>query len=113
MTEFFIHDYRGYNHFPSKCEVKIISDDGEHLICFTDLGMGTSVTTASEQLATEIVKNHNFNPNDCRFFEAYDHGTFDEIEYEWGFNFQQGNWVATNPKWLEGDEKLKDVFTIL
>jgi hypothetical protein len=113
MIEEFIHEYRGYNIHPSKCQVRIYTDDGETMICFIDLGVGTSVTNCSEQLAQEIVNKHNLRPQDCRFFETYEQyefDTFDEIEYEW--TLDQDHWEAKSPKWKPvSDDKIKNLFT--
>lgn len=120
MTEDFIHEYLGFGRFPSICRVMIFSDDGETFICFEDFGDGTSVTNASEQLATEIVDKMNYDPSDCRFFETYNrreplHGdktpyydTFDEITYEWSFN--RGRWEAKSPDWHPAPEEIKNLF---
>lgn len=114
MTEEFIHEYKGYNIHPSKCIVRIYSDDGETYICFIDIGVGTSVTNASEQLAQEIVNKFNLRPEDCRFFETYqqyDYETFDEIEYEWWPDRE--HWEARAPQWKPViEDNLKEVFTV-
>lgn len=111
MTKDFIHEYKGFGRVPSKCRVKIFSDDGETLICFEDFGVGTSVTNASEQLATEIVDKFDLNPTDCRFFETYsqyNHDSFDEITYEW--SSLHGQWVAKEPDWRPASDEIKNLF---
>ncbi|GAH71125.1 unnamed protein product [marine sediment metagenome] len=80
----------------SKCLIHI--DDGnpdEILICFEDLGKGTSVTNFSEQLATEIVALKSYDPRKCSFFEYYGKRPeeADKIEYKW-----HGK-IASEPKW--------------
>jgi hypothetical protein len=91
------------------------SDDGENLICFREIGIGTSVTNASEQIAQEIVAKLNLNPSDCRFFETYDDESYDEIEYEWtrsaNFSAFDSLWVAKNPQWKScKEEMIKELF---
>jgi hypothetical protein len=118
MTEDFIHEYLGFGRVPSKCRVMIFSDDGDNFICFEDLGEGTSVTNASEDLATEIVDKMDYDPANCRFFETYriklsrdkkpHHDTFDEINYQWSFN--RGRWIAKEPKWNPASEEIKNLF---
>lgn len=111
MKRQFFYNFKGFNRVPSRCLVKIISDQDDHLICFEDTNEGTSVTNASEQLATEIVNQYKLNPNKCRFFETYsqyDYEDFDEIQYDWvkkiGMyaNLQKDNaieWEARHPRW--------------
>lgn len=117
MTEHFRHSFNwlGRSH-ESICDVLVYSDDGEHLICFREIGIGTSVTNASEQLAQEIVAKLDLNPTDCRFFETYDDEEYDEIVYEWiqgktpaGFTI---SWRAKNPQWKPcKEEEIKQLFT--
>lgn len=125
MTEEFIHIFKGFGRVPSQCLVKIYSDDGETYVCFIDLGVGTSVTNASEQIASEIVNEYHLDPTDCRFFETYqqfDYDTFDEIKYEWnrGTRFNDNGmsptmvWDAKLPDWKQCDEEeIKELFTKL
>jgi hypothetical protein len=111
MTEDFIHEYKGYGRVPSKCRVKIFSDDGEIFICFEDIGDGTSVTNASEQLATEIVDKLGLAPANCRFFETYsqyNYDSFDEIIYQWSMT--RDRWDASHPDWLTASEEIKNLF---
>jgi len=105
MTQEFIHVFKGFGRVPSQCLVRIYSDDGETMICFVDMGVGTSVTNASEQLASEIVNEYHLSPGDCRFFETYsqyDYEYVDEIEYKWIFNEQKC--VASDPNWTRCEE---------
>ena len=109
MMDEYTHNFKGFGGFPSRCIVKTINHEGQNLICFVDIGEGTSVTNASEQLATEIVKASNYNPSNCRFFEAYrEWETFDEITYTWKHIWNQ--WEASNSNWMPGDEKIKNLF---
>jgi len=113
MTNEFIHEYKGYGVHPSQCLVKMFTDDGDVFICFIDIGVGTSVTNASEQLASEIINKFDLHPEDCRFFETYrqyNYETFDEIEYSW---WPDGTiWFAKHPKWKPViDDNLITIFT--
>jgi hypothetical protein len=112
MTQEFIHPFKGFGTFLSQCLIKMYSDDGETMICFIDLGVVTSVTNASEQLATEIVNEYHLLPGDCRFFETYqeyDYDDFDEIEYEW--EYINGKPVAKSPNWKPcNEEQIKKLF---
>lgn len=110
MIKQFEHEFAGFHGMAAKCIVKIFSDDGDHFICFEDIGEGTSVTNASEQLATEIVNKMDYNPDDCKFFETYsqyNYDTFDEIVYDW--NFDNKKWKAKYPKWIPAND-FKEVF---
>lgn len=114
MWQDFEHEYKGFGRVPSKCRVMIIKDENIHLICFEDLGYGTSVTNASEQLASEIVQKFNLDPKTCRFFETYeqyDNDTFDEIVYTW--NLSHGNWIATKPDWIFSPDDIRTIFMFL
>lgn len=65
-------------------------------IGFEDIGMGPSVTNTSEDLASHLVQTHDWDPNDCLFFEWYDgmdDNGVDEIEYTWTDK------TARDPKW--------------
>ena len=97
MTHSFRHEFKGWGIHPSACNVHVEKnlDTQECRILFEDIDEGTSVTNASEQLATEIVKLMELDHTKCRFFETYADGRtdVDEIEYDWI------NGVAKNPKW--------------
>jgi hypothetical protein len=116
MTQQFQHDYTGWNGVRSRCNVMIFSDDGDHFICFENLGIGVSVTNASEMLATQIVAMQGFIPENCRFFETYreyDNETFDEIEYTWKSKAGQDGktyWEAQTPHWKPGQVEIKNIF---
>lgn len=114
MTREFIHPYKGFGRVPSTCLVKMIDDDGETFICFIDIGDGTSVTNASEQLASEIVNEYKLDSEACQFFETYqqyDYENFDEIRYDWKTDTFSGKWIASKPRWKPGLEELKQIFT--
>lgn len=100
------HQFRGYGVFPSYCNVYIVNRGEYNYVLFEDLNDGTSVTNASEQLASEIVEDYDLDPTKCIFFETYseDLETFDEISYTWVNN------VAINPVWYPGKEEDKNIF---
>lgn len=121
MIQEFIHEFKGFGRVPSKCKVKIFPDKRETLICFEDIEEGTSVTNASEQLASEIVDIMDLDPDWCRFFETYRRSNkkldgisyyydgVDEITYEW--EFRLGRWEAKNPEWKSAPEEIECIFT--
>ena len=106
----FRHEFKGYGIHPSTCSVYIHSDDDGHYILFEDLNEGTSVTNASEQLATEIVSLLKLDPFDCRFFEIYPQykdSVINEISYTWS------NREACIPKWnFTIEDKINEIFKI-
>jgi len=111
--ETFVHEFKGFGRVPSRCLVKIISENDKHFILFEDINEGTSVTNASEQLASEIVSLMGYEPEDCKFFETYkqyDYDTFDEIIYEWSFD--EYTWEASKPNWMPGHEDIKHLFKL-
>jgi hypothetical protein len=108
MTHEFQHEFKGYGRVPSTCSVKVVSTDNEHAVYFEDLNHGTSVTNASEQLASEIVDMLNLSPEDCRFFETYTREEFDEITYEW--EFKRNKWIAKDPVWKPADFYFTNLF---
>lgn len=82
----FKHNFRGYSVHLSVCNVYVHTEDDNHYVLFENIGEGTSVTNASEQLASEITKSLALDPEKCRFFETYrefDNDSFDEITYQW------------------------------
>lgn len=101
--DIFNHEFKGFGSCKSICKVYVHLVDDLYYICFEDLGIGTSVTNASEQLATEIVQKYNIKPEVCKFYETYNyHGnrTFDEIIYKWE------NSIASNPEWMPSDRRI-------
>jgi hypothetical protein len=99
------HNYKGFGVHASNCKVKIIRNGEGNFVLFTN-GDGTSVTNASEQIATEIVERFNLDPLNTRFFENYPYvpERIDEVIYNWNNGF------ARNPQWRPAD---KDIVKLL
>lgn len=113
MIQKFEHEYLGWGIHRSRCNVRIFSDDGDHFILFEDLGIGTSVTNASELLATQIVAKMKYMPMDCKFFETYreyDYESIDEVEYSWRYEPKTDSWIARNARWKPTDDSYRDMF---
>lgn len=115
----FEHRYKGYGNCDSKCRVyaKKVTNPrygDTHYFCFEDLGIGTSVTNLSEQLATEMVEKFNIDPKQARFFEYYAHdnishpATFDEITYVWEGRIAR----VPSANWKPGDLDLRHIFNL-
>ena len=77
--------FKGYGNYDSECKVMIWHNKDYHLVVFVDLGKGTSVTNASEQLVTEIYKKHLiiYDKKECMFVETYDNIQYDAISPTW------------------------------
>ena len=93
-------EYLGFGTHPSKCNVHIKVVDEIHHICFEDIGIGTSVTNASETIASKIINQLRIFPQKCKFFETYGkhkETTFEEIEYTW--KIENGKIIASDPSW--------------
>lgn len=91
----YTYNYKGHGVHPSKCRVYIKEMGIYTWVGFENLGEGTSVTNASEQLASEIIQKEHLNPASCKFFEWYPEykGEVDEISYSWDGP------EASNPTW--------------
>lgn len=109
----FIHEFHWLGRrFVSRCQVDIFKKNDDTLVLFTDLGDGTSVTNASEQIATEIMKLKNLDPNKTLWAECYSEDftnpkppfnekyPFDQITYE----FIDGE--LRHPEWRNMEVKL-------
>jgi len=84
--ETFVHHFLGFRTHPSKCQVHIFSVDDLAVVIFQDVGhdSGTSVTNASEQLATEIGRLKNLSYDKTAWMECYPrekHLDLDRIAY--------------------------------
>lgn len=90
----FIHEYKGNGVHPSKCKVYINEVGTQTWVGFQNIE-GTSVTNASEQIATEVVENLLLNPLNCKFFEWYpEDGMVSEVAYLWkGPIASQAEWA--------------------
>jgi hypothetical protein len=105
------HKYKGYGVHPSECIIHIISEDDKTLIIFEDIGIGTSVTNSSEQLATYVVKSKKLDPSKCEFFETYpdnNYESFDKITYNW--HKEKNEYIALDAHWAPGNDKIKKYF---
>ena len=93
------HKFKGFGTHDSEVLVHIKEQGSCTLICFEDINNGTSVTNASEQLATEIVALKELDPVNCRFFEYYGYNgeEADVITYDWNGK------EASNPDWRRLD----------
>lgn len=89
----YTHHYKGFGIHPSKCRVYVKEVGTSTWVGFENME-GTSVTNASEQIATEVVENLMLNPATCKFFEWYpEDGMVSEIFYRWkGPEASQPEW---------------------
>ena len=108
---FIEYKFKGFGTHSSKCNIHFKNVNEIIHILFEDIDEGTSVTNASEQLATDMVNRFELNPDDCRFFETYwqyEYECIDEIKYTWTAKAEKNkiNWIASNPNWENADIKL-------
>jgi hypothetical protein len=72
--EEYVLDYSGPGGHASQCQITIYPKSG--LVIATDLGTGTSVTNAVEQIASEVLKRHHMEPDKLFFIEHYTQGPY-------------------------------------
>ncbi len=67
------YKFKGLGRHDSECKIEIWKDADKAVILFTDIGKGTSVTNASEQLVTEIYNKYllNYDKKNLMFIETY------------------------------------------
>lgn len=73
-SPFMLYAFNGYNTHPSVCGVDFLdTKDGKIVVILTDLGQGTSVTNAAEQLVYELYRKFLFksHPEDIIWVEHY------------------------------------------
>ena len=108
-----VHEYKGFGNCESKCRLYIKEVTNPRygattFVCFENMGVGTSVTNMSEELATQIVHLYGLDPQTTRFFESYKYDreprSLDEIEYTW-----HGN-IARRPQWSRPEFDYSHVF---
>jgi hypothetical protein len=71
--ECFVHYFKGFGIHPSVCRVHLFAFRENTIVVFEDMGndTGTSITNASEQLATEIANLKNLDVNKTGWMECY------------------------------------------
>jgi hypothetical protein len=88
----FEHSFLGFGNCQSKCNVKVWKSGDKRLVVLSDMGKGTSVTNAAEQIITELYnsKLKNLPKDNLIFAETYPYveedQTFDQIIPEWDGN---------------------------
>lgn len=105
--EVFEHNFKGYGSHPSTVRVHIFSKEDLKIVVFEDLGKGTSVTNASEQLATEVarLKKINPDPNKTVWLECYPYyggnWDFDQITYKFtlALGLVKNEYIFSEPNW--------------
>ncbi len=111
---FIEYEYKGFGIHDSKCNIHFKKVGDFTFILFEDIDQGTSVTNASEQLATEVVNKFDLNPEKCRFFETYrKYGEdVDEITYDWSMISKSTKlaWKAQKPQWKHQDNTYLELF---
>jgi len=102
-----VYEFKGIWDIPSKCGLKIYSNNNESLIIATELyeeNPGTSVTDWSTQLATEICLKNNFDPFKNQFVVhtpeietklTFNRETFYLVKLDWNGK------IFENPEWKQ------------
>ena len=89
--------FKGLGVHDSECKVEVWLSHSRAVVLFTDKGIGTSVTNASEQLVTGIYNQYlqRYSKDTCLFMETYDRReAVDIIIPNWVGNKVEGvDWV--------------------
>lgn len=67
----FNHHFLGYGLHDTEIVVHYFKSSEKNIIVAEDLGKGTSVTNAIEQIATEVIKKLDIDPRKTIFIECY------------------------------------------
>ena len=84
------------NRYPSECRITIYRQSG--IVIATDIDKGMSVTNACEQIANEVVKQYDVNPQRMIFIEQYRPGRADQTTDLVQFDFVDGK-ALRYPRW--------------
>jgi hypothetical protein len=100
-----IYDFKGRLDISSRCGLKIVAKPAANIVIITELSEdnpGTSVTECSANLASQIVRDFNLDPEKTTFIEHYpDRGskldhykeTFDIVRFRRdGAGFSDPEW---------------------
>lgn len=99
IIDTFYHEFKGFNLHDSKIKVHLY--DG--IVILQDLSNGTSITNSCEQLASEICKLKELDPETVRWFEIYPY--YDSQLTEIKFHYNQMSEEFSLPKWSIVTEK--------
>ena len=95
--ESFDFDFKGYGIHHSQCRVDVWKlGNGTRFVLLIDKGMGTSVTNDSEGIATKLVNEKGWRPDQCIFAERYNDRPVEDVD------LVSYTWVgmkATDPQW--------------
>ncbi len=104
--EWFDHKFKGFGWADSEIRVTIYVYQGYNLVIFQDLGRGTSVTNASEQLATEVGRLKSLDPLKTVWLECYPYygGDYDVDQITYLYDPSEDRY--TNPEWKPCKNKI-------
>ncbi len=89
------------NRYPSECQITIYRQSG--IVIATDIDKGMSVTNACAEIANEVVRQYDVNPQRMIFIEQYRPGrpdqTTDLVRFDFvdGKAFRHPNWTHIPP----------------
>jgi len=102
-----IIDFKGLWDLPSKCGIRQIKKEDAHIIIVTELyqdNPGSSITSVSASLATQIAERYNIDPVKMIYIESSPNmnsklSFYDEEYYRVIFDVKEG--VFINPQWTK------------
>lgn len=93
----FYLEYQGFGRVDSRCKVHVFNKGEYNFVFFEDIGEGTSVTNASEHIASVLLNVYNFDVDKTAWFECYPYNEkdfdIDRIHYDVDGSF------CSNPVW--------------
>ncbi len=84
------------NKYPSECLITIYRPSG--IVIATDIDKGMSVTNACAEIANEVVRQYDVNPQRMIFIEQYRPGRPDQTTDLVQFDFADGK-AFRHPRW--------------
>lgn len=84
------------NKYPSECLITIYRPSG--IVIATDTDKGMSVTNACAEIANEVVRQYDVNPQRMIFIEQYRPGLADQTTDLVQFDFVDGK-ALRHPRW--------------
>lgn len=84
------------NRYPSECQITIYRQTG--IVIATDIDKGMSITNACTEIANEVVRQYDVNPQRMIFIEQYRPGRPDQTTDLVRFDFADGK-AFRHPNW--------------
>lgn len=104
------HDFKGYGIHDSKINYHIYQTDDAKVVVLIDLGKGTSVTNAAEQLATELTVAENLNHKEVKWMELYPYYNHSAAWID--FKYDEMSEEYSSPDWTPVPESDKLLYLL-